>query len=313
MSKTLYFSKVNINSHILRVYEDKKEFERVIKELYVKIKDDVEYVSEAIQMDDEGNPYTHKEIYKFKSIEKYKDELDFTITGKVFKTMTIFIGEENGETGEIKKIPAEHTEGIEFYYDLYKEIITFNTTSRFGYVKFNDVFKKLLNKCMSTKNERYYFEVSLLREGLNVNEIKKQLKSIGELETLRIEIMPPNPDDELLDSIQSNGEEYLDSYKDGNVTQRSILFTSRAPEGLNVDSSMIDNEIEQLDKIHSKLSSDEATLKGYVNVEATNKSGRFYTTNDSKPVKDKIEKPSGLLDFAKECRSKINALVSNIL
>ena len=311
VKKTLYFSKVNINSHILRVYDDKKEFDRIIKGLYVKINDDVQYVNEQVLMDEDGNTYIHKDIFKFNSIQKFK-ELEYSITGKVLKTMTIFINDMNEETGEIKKRPEEHTEVIQFHYDLYKEIITFYTTNRFKFVQFNEVLTTLLNKCMSTENEQYYFKVTLFREGLNVKEIKKQLRLIGELESLKIDVIPPNPDDELLDSIQSNGEEYLDGYKDGNVTQRSILFTSRAPEGLNIDSRMINNEIEQLDKIHSKLSSSEATLKGYVTVEATNKKGRYFTTNNSKPVKDKIENQSELLDFAKKCRGKINALVTTL-
>jgi len=313
VSVTLYFAKVNINSHIHQVYKDKSEFDRIIKKIYVSVVDDIYYVKENIGTDEEGNRYEKEDSYKFHSIEKFDKEMEFTITGRVVKKMKIFINNLNESTGELIKVPTEHSEIIEFHYDLYKERIAFYTSNRFGYVDFVDVFQELLNKATSVGKEKFYFDVALLKQGMDVGQIKKELKKIGKLETLRIEVNPPNPDDELLDSIQKNGEEYLDNYKVGNITNRSILFTSKAPEGLNIDSAIINEELEQIDRIHSKLSSKEAVGKSYVQVDAMNKKGRSFTTKNTNPVKDKLEKkPESLYEFAIECKKKIIPLISSM-
>ncbi|MEE6452550.1 hypothetical protein RAH41_18465 [Gottfriedia acidiceleris] len=308
MSVTLYFSKVNINSHILKVYDDKREFDRIIKDLYIKVKDNVEYIKEIIGEDEEGNTFTKEIVYKFNGLQKFGDDLEYTITGRVIKKMTIFINDLDEKTGQITKKPTEHVEVIEFHYDLYKEVIAFHIPNRFGYVEFNQVFRELLNQSMSTPNEKYNFEVSLFRKGLSVESIKQELKKIGKIATLRIDVIPPNPDEELLDSIHENGENYLEQLKKGKITQRSIAFSSTTPEGLDIDAEMIDEELEQIGKIHSKLSSEEAIEKGYITVEGSNVSGRTFTTNDTKPVKDKVDKPQGLLDFAKVCKNKIASI-----
>ncbi|RWZ59856.1 hypothetical protein EQV77_00740 [Halobacillus fulvus] len=313
MSITLYFSKVNINSHIYDVYEDKKVFDGIVKDLSIKIKDNISIENEVTGFDSEGNEYHRSTTYKFYSIEKL-NELPFTITGRVLKKMTIFINDLNEETGEIIKRPTENTEVIDFFYDISKEIVAFHTSNRFGYADFNEAFKGLINKSMSDEKEEYYFEVSLWREGLKLDEIKNQLKKIGKLVSLRIEVIPPNPDDDLLNNIQDNGEEFINDFKEGNVTHRSILFDSTAPEGLNIDSNLIDKELNQIGKIHSTLSSEEATRKGYVSIDAVNNNGRSYTTDNSKPVKDRLEsKPPTQQKFAKICKRKINALINSFL
>lgn len=314
MSITLYFLKVNINSHIFNVYENKDEFDRIIKLLYNSIKDDIEYKREEKRMDEDGDVHPYEASYKFNSIEKYEGELNYTITGNIVKKTQIYIKEIDEHTGIIRKRPVDNSEVVRFHFDLHKEIVAFHRTNRFGFSDFNLAFKYLLNNSVQGLNEEYHFEVSLLKQGLDVQEIKKQLKEIGDLETLKIEIIPPNPDDELLDNIQENGEEYLTSIKAGNVTQTSILFTSKAPQGLNLESGIIKNELEKIDKIHSKLSSEEATRKGYVNVEASNKNGRSFTTKDSNPVKVRLDdRPQSLYDFAVACKKKISTLISSLL
>lgn len=311
MSVTLYFSKVNINSHILKIYNDKKEFDKIIKDIYIKVKDNIEFVKEIIGEDEEGNSYTKEIVYKFNGLQKFGDDLEYSITGRVIKKMTIFINDLNEKTGQITKKPTEHVEVIEFHYDLYKEIIAFHISNRFGYVEFNEVFKELLNESMSTPNEKYNFEISLMRKGLSVKDIKQELKKIGKIAKLKIEVIPPNPDGPLLDNIHENGEHYLEQFKKGKITERSIAFTSTAPEGLDIDVEMIDDELERVGKIHSKLSSEEATEKGYITVEGTNVKGRSFTTNDSKPVKDKIIKPSESFSYAKICQNKIASIFRN--
>lgn len=314
MSTTLYFSKVNLNSHIYNAYNKKSELNKILTLLYTKINDNIIYEKEITGFDTDGNEFNSLVTYKFYSIEKFDKDLNYTITGRIIKKMNIFINNLNEDTGEVVKTPVEHSEVIDFYFDVFKEIVCFHTTNRFGYVEFNDIFKELINLSMSDDPEKYYFDVSLWRQGLNLSDIRKQLIKLGKIETLKIDIIPPNPDDDLLDNIQNNGEEFLEKYKNGNVTHRSILFTSKAPEGLNLDADIIDNELQSIENIHSSLTSEEATRNGYVSLDAISKHGRTYTTEDSKPIKDKLDsKPSNLREFALACKNKVNAILSSLL
>jgi hypothetical protein len=310
MSITLYFAKVNINSHIFKVYEDKSKLNEILKLVFLNLKEGVSYTKSNLNYTENGETFTYDADFKLSQIQKFDDN---TIVGSVIKTSYLFANKLNEKTGEVTKIPVENSEVIEFYFDVYKEIITYYRTNRFGYAEFPQAFKELLNLCMSSKREEYNFEVSLLREGLNVEDIQKQLIRIGRLETLKIEIIPPNPDDELLDGIQHNGEEYITGIKEGNITYTSTAFESKDSRGLNIDAKIIKNELNKINNIHSKLTDEKAIRNGYVTVEATNKSGRFYSTNQTKPIKDKlVEKPNSIVDFATLCKQKIASLVNSL-
>ncbi|MFK7693319.1 hypothetical protein [Paenibacillus sp. HJGM_3] len=309
MSVTLYFSKVNLNSHIFKVYDKKIKLEETLDKLYTKINEKVEYTREDMKTVEYGETYTYDATYNFNFLEK----LDFprSIVGSIFKKSPLFFNEVDSNTGKLRKMMVDNTEVIEFYFDVHKEIVVFYTTNRFGFQEFNHAFGELLNRSMSNAEENYYFDVSLLKEGLSVDRIKEQLKSIGKLHSLKIEIIPPNADDEFLDKIQKNGEKYLNNIKAGNVTQTSILFTSRNDEGLNLDAEIINEEIEKIEDIHSELSAELAIRNGYVKVEAESKEGRKYTTNDNRSIKDKLEeKPSNPILFAEVCRKKIESLLN---
>ncbi|MGV8983842.1 hypothetical protein [Clostridium sp.] len=305
----LYFSKVSINSHIFDVYNDTSKLKKILNLLVLNINNDIQYKRNETLHDEHGDIYEYSASYKFSSIEKLGDKFDNAIVGNVIKTSNIFINKINEATGDIKKFPVENNEIIRFCFDTYSEKVAFYTTNRFGYVEFNDSFKELINTSMKKDEESYSFEVALLRKGLNIEEIRSELKKIGEIETLRIEIIPPNPNEDLLNSIHNNGENFLESAKEGNVTSRSILFTSKAPKGLLLDAPIVKNEIDQIENIHSKLSSEEATSKGYANVEAVSKSGRTYSTKYNQPIKDKIDGyVDSMVEFATLCRKIIKSI-----
>ncbi|MDM5336370.1 hypothetical protein QUF84_03870 [Fictibacillus enclensis] len=313
MSVTLYFSKVSLNSHIFEIYEEKIELKSVLKTLYLSMKEGIEYINEGLRIKEDGEKFLYDASYRFNFIEKPDGEFKDTVMGSVIKTAKIFIN-DIGNDGQMIKRAIDNKEIINFYFDVYKEIVVFHTTNRFGYKEFNMAFKELLNKCMSSHDIKYNFEMGLIKKGLNVQEIKQQLSSIGRLEYLKIEVIPPNPDDELLKGIQENGEEYFEGMKAGNVTEKSILFTSLAPEGLNINSEIINKELEGIDKIHSKLSSDEATKMDYVSVEAKNQNGRVFSTKDNRPVKYNLdERPQTLREFAAASKQKVAILLRTFL
>jgi len=141
--------------------------------------------------------------------------------------------------------------------------------------------------------------------------LKTELKKYGNVEQLKIQIIPPNPEDDFLDEIQIDGEEFLDRFKDANVTQSITTYTSRAKEGINLDSDLINDKVDEIEQIHSGLKTEDSIGKGYVNVEALYKDGRKFTTEENKPKKVNLrKKPSNLIDFAKVCMSRVSALFS---
>ncbi|WPC42381.1 DUF4747 domain-containing protein [Clostridium sp. JS66] len=309
MSVTLYFSKININSHIFDIYDNPSRLKEILNLLMVNINNDIKYEKNEIRYDESGDVHEYNASYKFSSIEKLGDELDNVIVGNVIKTSNLFINKVNEKTGHVKKVPVENNEVIRFCFDIFNEKVAFYTTNRFGYVEFNDAFRELINISMEEYEDSYSFEAFILRKGLNIEEIRSELKSIGRIETLKIEIIPPNPNEDLLNQIYNNGEKFLQSAKAGNVTSRSILFTSKAPNGLLLDSSIVKDEIDQIENIHSRLSSEEAISKGYATVEAVSKSGRTYSTKNNQPIKDKIDDYiDNVIEFAKVCKRIIKSV-----
>ncbi|KUO71440.1 MAG: hypothetical protein APF81_09055 [Desulfosporosinus sp. BRH_c37] len=309
MSITLYFSKLNVNSHIFNVYEAPEKLKQIQELILINIREDIEFEQEELRTHEDGESFVYKANYRFNSIEKMDASFNYAITGNLVKKSNLFVNELNEITGELTKIPVENTEVIQFYFDVYKETIAFYRTNRFGYNQFNLAFENLLNQCMSTEDEKYYFKISLCNEGLNLEEIESELKKLGKLEKLIIQIIPPNPNSELLNKINLNGEELLVSYNEGNITTKSTLFISKTASGLNLDATGIKDELDNVGKIHSELSTKDAIKNGYLTVDAWSKSGRFYTTKNNRPIKDTLEeKPNSIYTFAQLCKGKMNAL-----
>lgn len=306
MSTTIYFSKLNVTSHMLEVYEKKKDLTDILKKVFVNLKEGT--IFEKKEFRSVGNQvHLYQASFKFKLIKKYNDN---TIVGSIIKTSDLFINKINEETGEIKKIPVENSEIIEFYFDVHNELIAFYTTNRFGYQEFNMAFENLLGICMSREVEEYTFNVVLKKYGLSVNQITEELKKIGKIESLKIEIIPPNVDDPLLNSIQDNQEESLEDMVEGNITHTSTIFTSKAPQGLNIDSKVVKKQIHKGEEIHSELTSEKATGNGYVKFEAISKSGRTFSTDDHSPVKVKLlEKWSNIDEMKDLFKEKANAVL----
>lgn len=315
MSVVLFFSKVNLNSdHIFFVYDEKVQLTEILNRLYASINEDVEYVREDLRAVEGDKKIRYSATYRFNYIEKLEGDFGHSIVGKIIKEAPLFFNKMDNGTGRLNKEAVDNAEIIDFYFDVHKEIVVFHTTNRFGHQEFNQAFGELLSICMTTPEEVFYFDVSLYKEGLSVSDLKQQLKSIGNLESLRIDIIPPNPDDELLDKIEKNGEKYLNEIKAGNVTSTSILFNSKSSHGLNLEAEIIEEQLKKIGNIHSQLSSEEAIQKGYVQVEATSTDGRSYTTNNNKPVKDKLDqKPNDIILYARACKAKVATLLRSLL
>ena len=101
--------------------------------------------------------------------------------------------------------------------------------------------KVLINKSINTyiEEEKYIFDIELLRKAIDLLDIKQELLKIDDLSQLKINIIPPNPNKELLSKIRSSAETQLEEMTEANLTGESIIFESDAPGGLKIGSKII--------------------------------------------------------------------------
>jgi hypothetical protein len=311
MSSVLYFAKINVASHVQQMYKSGHEKREEILNLIIKnINNELECDREA-KYSVEGEEETYNANYKFKYIQKDGK----VVIGNVIKNAPVKVRKLDERTGNIYVNAEENFELIQFYYDVSKEIVTFYRTQRFGYKEFVTAFEMLLNKAMENEEDDYEIEVELLREGLNIDKIKEELKKLGKIKDLKITINPPNPNEEQLDSALKRGEEELEEFKKANITSSSVLFETKDKDGINIDSPMVEKEIERTNYIHSKMKSEEATSKGDAKIEASNINGRSFSTEKSDPIKDSItaSQKDDFGEFIEVCQKKIASVISSFL
>lgn len=310
MNITVYYAKINLRSHILEVYNENSDLDLILKKLIDSIKNGITYSY--------SNTYKGKESncinYKFASIKKLNEDYNYAIVGKIIKEDYIY-AKQRDEFGKRKKVRVKNEEEINFYFDVLNEVVAFHTTKRFGRKQFLVGMKNLINKSinMNKSDEKYLFDIVLLRASINLDYIKEELSKIGDIKVLKINTIPPNPNRSLLKKIRQNGDkakEHLSEMNAGNLTGESILFESDAPGGMKLDAPIIQEKLNRVESLHSELSSEEAIKNGYVKVMAESKAGRIYSSNAREPLKDVIEigDEQDANEFAIICRINLKSI-----
>lgn len=307
MGKTIYFAKVNINDEkVFKLYDGSLTVKDVMTKLFVAMNDGIIYKRFVPYMKD-GEERIEEENFTFTGLNKFDGDVNDVLVGSVIKTAKIYINKVDKETGEKKIIAMDNDEIIRFCFYPNKEIVTFDSTNRFGYQTFCRAFEGLLSKASKLSDEdNTYFKVSLLTNGVSLVDIKEKLKKIKNIEMLKIDIIPPNPNEDILEKIKKNGEKKLKNMEEGRITERSVIFRSRDERGLNSEATEIVDELDNMSAIHSQLSVEEATGNGYVELEAVSRDGSVYNTNESKIIKDRL--PNNIVGdkmFADYCKTKI--------
>lgn len=311
MGATVYFSKINLNSHIIDVYNQEENADQALKkicdEIIVNFNDGTTYVREdETYKDDDGKIHIYDAIYKLGTIVKHGDEYNNAISGAIYKESRIFYKEMN-EIGVLESKSVKNHEVITFYYDVYKEIVGFYTANRFGYKEFNEAFKEILNKCMYKdnveKDSQYYFNVELYKKGLKLEEVRSDIKRLGKIKTLKVDITLPNANKEILNKIKT-GEELVNAMQVANVTEKSTLLVSHAKGGMDLESDVVNEPLSEVEHIHPLISGEEALCKGYAAVTAETPDGIEYTTKEQKPLKvnisDEEKSRGGFVDVCKK-------------
>lgn len=300
MSVTIYFGKVNLlSSDIYDVYSGKSELRQILEVVLGCFRDGMTYIEERpIYIEGE-----EVKIDEIKYTVSLKEKTDEYIRGYIYKQSKLYYKKMDNGSDELKSKFVENTESIEFYFDVFNEIIGYYTSVRFGNKKFLEIFTQILNKCMEENNKEYRFLVDRYSEGMDLKQIKSELKKIQGIQRLVFTFKPVNPDEDILRSIRDNGIDELKRYENANLSTKSIILTSTSTLGLNINSEIINESLNEIDNLQKDVSAKMALSKGYAKVEAIGKNGVKYSTEDHKPVTRKIRRVE---EFAQACKDFIS-------
>lgn len=256
----LYLAKVNLNSNIFDVYDKKLDIKDVSKLIYDTISTNNNYINRAKEkyMDSLGNQivFFKESLYSFQEIEKYDGEI---ITGKLVRTFNKPSEKLDEKTNKMVTYYVKESVSIYFYFDVYKEMITFCERQSFGYNQFMNAFAQLLNKCAMP----YEFEIFLQKDEDLLEEKLKALKSV---QKVRATLIPPNSNEDGLSELAEELQ-YMKQCKDANATKIDLEYSS---SNMNMESKIM-KDIKR------------AVSSGYGDVNATgiNFSGRLQTVRSS--------------------------------
>lgn len=295
----VYFGKINLESeHIYQVYSGELKMRDIMMDILIYFKGGMECQEEYSYMDEKGELHTNTINYSVYEREK----TDTYIRGRLDKEFKLFYKEKDPETQELRNKAITNTDAVEFYFDVFSEMVGYNTSNRFGHKKFLEVFGKMLNEAAKAAGKGYCFSVARYTNGININNLYNELRNIGEIRQLTFVFKPVNPDTKLLESIQENGKGKLEEYEEANISSKSILLSSSSRLGLNLDSKLVRETMNEVDGIQKDVSAETATRNGYVKVEATGRDGITRSTEDRAPVKRTILRMS---EFVKACEDVI--------
>lgn len=297
MSVTLYFAKLNlISDDIYKLYDDPKIKKEISTSLYLAIKSNPHWEKENIFFDDAGEP--HSTIIEYSTNILHTDDTYTYVEGWLYKKSKLHYKKLDEVTKELVPHSTENTEGIRFTLDVSHGFVGYNTSSRFGYKEFIEAFVMLINNGEQNIKCDYRYNIGLCTSGMALDDIKKELNKIGRIRELKIKMQPPNPSDTLLDELQKRCDGVVKNFKEANVTEVELLYSSKGSDGINLTAPFIEEKINDLQGLYSGLSVEESTKKGYVSVEATSASGRKYSSGDSKPFRKVIW---GIEDLFESC------------
>lgn len=307
MSTTLYFAKLNLASEeIYKIYKDSQKRIELKFALSESLRKECQWDKESFFIGADGVPVTQKVEYKLHTLTIDKD-LNYA-EGWLYKKSILRYNSLVEGTNELVSKSVENTEAIRFYFDLEHELIGYNTTNRFGYKEFLDAFVQVINLGLDGFKPEMFFTISLCSKGIGLEDIKEALSEIGQIKELQFRIQPPNPAQELLNQLQELGEGRLENMDRANVTRMDITFQSTGESGLNLTSSLIEDELNKLQGIHQALPPEEANKNGYIKVTAVSRSGRKFSSEEAKPFKKVIN--DYFSEFKDACKDAFTELLS---
>lgn len=285
MSTAIYFGKVNlVSSQIGDVLYNTNSLRSILSSVLAALKDNVTYTYTFSKQID--NQFVTDDIEYSISI---KEKNDTELQGYLHKKSYLYYKDFDKGKKEIISRKVENTESSEFYYNVFQEMVGYQRTQRFGYKEFLSGFEGILNSACKAANLDYSFTVNQYTEGLNLDDLRKELQGGQQIQKLKIKYQIPNPDTDTLKEIQQNPEKTINDFKSANLATKYVTYQAFTNTGLNISSPLIEEELKNIDNIHSKIDAKKAMQNGYVEVETTNIQGITKSTADTRPIVKHID------------------------
>ena len=300
MSLALYFGKVNLTSSQLgEVLFNNTSLRAILSNVLASLKDNITYTHQYTKQVE--NKMVIENVEYSLSI-KYKN--DSELVGYIHKKSFLHYKDFDREQKEIVSKKVQNTETSEFYYGVFREMVGYQRTQRFGYKEFLFAFEGILNSACQKANLNYSFTVDQYTEGLNINDLKSTLQSGRQIQKLKVKYQIPNPDADTLKQIRENPEKTISDFKSANLAVKHVTYQAFSDTGLNINSEIIEQELQNIDSIHSNIGAQKAIQNGYVEVETTDIFGITKSTADTRPVIKHI-------DYAYELQEAASSVIIN--
>ncbi|MGP4078542.1 hypothetical protein ACTWQL_01400 [Pseudalkalibacillus sp. R45] len=296
----LYYSKVNVNSHIHDIDNDNNNItiESIMDRLYIALDDKKEFIKteENTFTDDNGELKTviKKEIYNFSQVEKIETENEKYVTGWLVKRSPVFAEEFDIDKRVSKKVVRENDSiSTMFYFDLESEIVSFYSRLKFGHNQFNEGFEGLLDLYI----QEIGFKVILIKNPFSLKEIMNMLQKVNKIEA---SIIPPNAvNREALKNLFEKENKQLEL---GNITKKTIFLEThkKNERGMNIDSPLIRETLE-VSEAYMEFGYSSIELEG-----VTKNGNRYkYISDKDSPYQTDIpdavkEDRNNLIDYVQE-------------
>lgn len=290
----LYLAKVNLNSNIYDIYENKLDLKMVFDIIYKNILAKTVYSVKSNEKynDSYGNPinYIRESRYTFREIEKNTDKI---ITGKLVRSFNKPTEKLDISSNKMVTTYVEENASIYFYYDICNEMIAFCERQSFGYNQFINAFSYLLNKCVN----KYEFEIFLQKDK---NILEEKMNTFKTVKKIKATLIPPNSNEDDLQELRKELE-YMQQCQDANATKMNLEFVS---ENMKMESKVMKDIIT-------------AVSHGYGDVTATgvNKYGRSQTICSSHDAAftTNIQENISKEDYNEEARFLIQRFLSKLV
>ena len=296
MSITIYFGKVNlVSSQIGDALFNSISLRNILSELLNALRDNTSYTYTTTKQININETVTEDIEYSL----SIKEKTDTDLQGYLHKKSYLYYKDFDKQTKEIISKKIENTESSEFYYDVFREMIGYQRTLRFGYKEFLYGFEGILNTACTNANLDYKFTVNQYTEGLDINDLRNELISNNQqIQTLKIKYQIPNLNFDTLRKIHLNPEETIKNFRSANLATHYVTYQSITNYALNISSEIIEQELQNIDNMHSSINAKEALKNGYVEVETTNIYGVKKSSTDTKPIVKHINNILELKDAA---------------
>ena len=301
MNRTLYFSKVSLDSQEVYDLVDNYDFRyKLTNDIIYMLKHNSELVVPYSYTDEDGEAHSGEIKYTLSIQEK----TDSDIHGFLDRTTLLFV-KQRDEEGILKTHAVNDTEAVEFFYDVLHEYIAYDTRQRFGKNMFNDAFGLMMNHCSEQEGFSYSFYLGSYNKGMSIDEIQEAIKKDKHIKELIITYRPANPDEKMIEKVRKASES--ERIKDSKAAERSIIYKAKGRDCIDGSASIIQDDLQTLVELNKGIDIKEMTQFSYAEVKSVNESGDVKSTADAKPFTRKFK--DDINEFIAEAKRGISQIL----